>query len=240
MAACATHSFFDCDFNHNKMNFSIKTSAAAALLCLTALSQAAEPSSAVAAADLYLRTLVNHEEKAVADLNSYLRPDRLRSGRSADYADFAALKQADQEFPGEVTAMALPLFPETQRSSLKKPIETLMLAVQQARQKSECKALSAGEAETGAHGVLNTQIQFQCLLVKTPETWAQGIQRMARAKLGTAKVVAELASLQQAYAGPASYKYEGVFPLSTVPQDKDLAWRNDFAREVVDEMFSEF
>ena len=70
MAACATHSFFDCDFNHNKMNFSIKTSAAAALLCLTALSQAAEPSSAVAAADLYLRTLVSHEEKAVADLNS--------------------------------------------------------------------------------------------------------------------------------------------------------------------------
>ena len=54
------------------------------------------------------------------------------------------------------------------------------------------------------------------------------------------KVVAELASLQQAYAGPTSYKYEGVFPLSTVPQDKDVAWRNDFAREVVDQMFSEF
>ena len=222
------------------MNFSIKTSAAAALLCLTALSQAAEPSSVVAAADLYLRTLVNHEEKAVADLNNYLRPDRLRSGRSADYADFAALKKADQEFPAAVTAMALPLFPETQRSSLKEPIEKLMLAVQQARQKSECKALTASEAEAGAHGVLNTQVQFQCLLVKTPETWAQGIQRMARAKQDTAKTVAELESLQKAYAGPTNYQYEGVFPLSTVPQDQNVAWRNDFAREVVDQMFREF
>ena len=229
-------------FFMTSMHFSLKRVAALAIFSTAALSQAAEPepSSAVTAADLYLRTLVNHEEKAVTDLNSYLRPDRLRSGRSADYADFAALKKADQEFPAEVTAMALPLFPEAQRSSLKKPIEKLMQAVQQARQKSECKALTASEAETGAHGVLNTQVNFQCLLVKTPETWAQGIQRMARTKQDAAKTVAELESLQQAYAGPASYKYEGVFPLSTVPQDQNVAWRNDFAREVVDAMFREF
>ena len=229
-------------FFMTSMHFSLKRVAALAIFSTAALSQAAEPepSSAVTAADLYLRTLVNHEEKAVADLNSYLRPDRLRSGRSANYANFAALKKADQEFRAEVTAMALPLFPEAQRSSLKEPIEKLMLAVQQARQKSECKALTAGDVKAGAHGVLNIQVQFQCLLVKTPETWAQGIQRMARAKQGAAKTVAELASLQQAYAGPASYKYEGVFPLSTVPQDKDLAWRNDFAREVVDAMFRQF
>ena len=233
-------------FFMTSMHFSLKRVAALAIFSTAALSQAAEPepssavTAAVTAADLYLRTLVNHEEKAVADLNSYLRPDRLRSGRSADYADFAALKKADQEFPAEVTAMALPLFPEAQHSSLKEPIEKLMLTVQQARQKSECKALTAGDVEAGAHGVLNTQVQFQCLLVKTPETWAQGIQRMARAKQGAAKTVAELESLQQAYAGPASYQYEGVFPLSTVPQDKDLAWRNDFAREVVDAMFRRF
>ena len=229
-------------FFMTSMHFSLKRVAALAIFSTAALSQAAEPepSSAVTAADLYLRTLVNHEEKAVADLNSYLRPDRLRSGRSANYADFAALKKADQEFPAEVTAMALPLFPEAQRSSLKEPIEKLMLAVQQARQKSECKALTAGDVKAGAHGVLNIQVQFQCLLVKTPETWAQGIQRMARTKQDAAKTVAELESLQQAYAGPASYKYEGVFPLSTVPQDQNVAWRNDFAREVVDQMFREF
>ena len=229
-------------FFMTSMHFSLKRVAALAIFSTAALSQAAEPepSSAVTAADLYLRTLVNHEEKAVTDLNSYLRPDRLRSGRSADYADFSALKKADQEFPAEVTAMALPLFPEAQRSSLKKPIEKLMQAVQQARLKSECKALTASEAEAGAHGVLNTQVQFQCLLVKTPETWAQGIQRMARTKQDAAKTVAELESLQQAYAGPASYKYEGVFPLSTVPQDQNVAWRNDFAREVVDAMFRQF
>ena len=159
-------------FFMTSMHFSLKRVAALAIFSTAALSQAAEPepSSAVTAADLYLRTLVNHEEKAVADLNSYLRPDRLRSGRSANYADFAALKKADQEFPAEVTAMALPLFPEAQRSSLKEPIEKLMLAVQQARQKSECKALTAGDVEAGAHGVLNTQVQFQCLLVKTHET----------------------------------------------------------------------
>ncbi|MDR0215393.1 MAG: hypothetical protein LBE51_19195 [Acidovorax sp.] len=222
------------------MNVLTKSALACLLLPLAALSQAAEPASPVPAADLYLRTLVNHEEKAIADLNSYLRPDRLRSGRSADYADITALKKADQEFPGEVASMALPLFPEAQRKSLKTPLENLMRSVQEARQKSQCKALSAGETETGAHGVLNTQVQFECLLVKTHETWAQGIQRMARAKLGTAKVVAELEALQKAYAGPASYKYEGMFPLSMVPQDKDVAWRNDFAREVVDEMFNEF
>lgn len=37
------------------------------------------------------------------------------------------------------------------------------------------------------YGVLNTQVQFGCLLVKASETWAEGIQRMARNKLGTAQ-----------------------------------------------------
>lgn len=60
----------------------------------------------------------------------------------------------------ELTAVAseslVTLFPEAQRKILKTPLENLMRTVQEARQKFQCKALSAGETETGAHGVLNT------------------------------------------------------------------------------------
>ena len=241
MAPLCHAQFFDCDFNHHKMNFSIKTSAAAALLCLTALSQAAEPSSSVAAADLYLRTLVNHDEQAIQALNDYLRADRLRSQRSADYADAAALKAADLEFPAQVAKLALPMFfPEAQRSELKAPVEALMRTVQQARQKSVCKPISARAPQEGKYGVLNTQVKFECLLVKTPETWAKGIQRVARSKLDTAQTVTELQALQQSYAAPLNFRYEGQFPLAIVPADNNTAWRNDFAREPIDAMFSEF
>ena len=221
------------------MNNSLKTAIAALLLPLAAATQAAEPPSATAAADLYLRTLVNHDEQAIGQLNDYLRPDRLRSKRSPDYANAAELKAADQDFPGEVANIVLPLFPEAQHKDLRAPVEALMRTVQQARQKSECKAGAASKPQRDKYGVLNTQVQFECLLVKTPETWAEGIQRMARNKLGTAQAVAELQALQKAYAAPASFNYQGVFPLSMVPKDKDKAWRNDFASETVDEMFSE-
>ncbi|WP_369340620.1 hypothetical protein [Comamonas guangdongensis] len=206
---------------------------------MAAVAQAAELPSPTTAADLYLRTLVNHDEQAISQLNDYLRPNRLRSKRSPDYANAAELKAADRDFPGEVAEMVLSLFPEAQRKDLKAPAETLMRTVQQARQKSECKAGAASKPQRDKYGVLNTQVQFECLLVKTPETWAEGIQRMARNKLGTAQVVTELQALQKAYAAPASFNYQGAFPLSIVPKDKDKAWRNDFAHETVDEMFSE-
>ena len=80
-------------------------------------------------------------------------------------------------------------------------------------------------------------MKFSCQLVKTPETWAEGIQRMVRNKLSLDQVQGELKKLQAAYSAPASYTYEGVLSLGMVPKDK--AWRNDFASEAFDEMFSE-
>jgi hypothetical protein len=138
------------------------------LLPLAAASQAAEPPSPIAAAELYIRTLVNHDEQAISQLNDYLRPDRLRSGRSADYANAAELKQADKDFPREVTDVALPLFPEAQRNALRAPVESLMSTVQKARQQSQCKTVSATKPKLDKHGVLNTEVKFSCQLVKTP------------------------------------------------------------------------
>ena len=58
-------------------------------------------------------------------------------------------------------------------------------------------------------------------------------------KLSLDQVQGELKKLQAAYSAPASYTYEGVLSLGMVPKDKDKAWRNDFASEAFDEMFSE-
>lgn len=222
------------------MNKSIKTAIAFMLLPLAAASQAAEPPSPIPAAELYIRTLVNHDDQAIAQLNEYLRPDRVRSGRSADYANAADLKAADKDFAREVADMALPLFPEAQRQALREPVESLMSQVQKTRQQTQCKTGSAAKPKLGQHGILSTEVKFSCQLVKIPETWAEGIQRMARNKLGVDQVRGELKKLQDAYAAPASFTYEGALPLSMVPKDKDKAWRNDFARETFDEMFSEF
>lgn len=222
------------------MNKSFKTAITFLLLPLAAASQAAEPASPIPAAELYIRTLVNHDEQAIAGLNDYLRADRVRSGRSADYADIAKLKAADQDFPRGVADIALPLFPEAQRQALREPVESLMSQVQKTRQQTQCKVISASKPDIGKHGQLNTEVTFSCQLVKTPETWAQGMQRMARSQLSVDQVREELQTLQNAYAAPASVTYQGIFHLGMVPKDKDLAWRNDFAREAFDEMFSQF
>ena len=225
------------------MNSLISSALAALLLSLTLTTQAAEAApqpSPLPAADLYLRTLVNHEEQAIDALNDYLRADRLRSQRSANYADAAALKAADLAFPAEVAKLALPMFPESQRDDLRAAVEELMRTVLQARQKSVCKAVSASAPQESKYGVLNTQVQFECLLVKTPETWAKGIQRVARSKPDTAQALTELQALQQSYAAPLNFRYEGLFPLAIVPADNNTAWRNDFAREPIDAMFSQF
>lgn len=102
----------------------------------------------------------------------------------------SALKAADQDFSSEVANLVLPLFPEAQFNNLEAPIEALKCTFQQAHQKSECKAVSASKPQRDKYCVLNTQVQFECLLVKTSETWAEGIQRMARNKLGTAQEAA--------------------------------------------------
>lgn len=52
----------------------------------------------------------------------------------------SALKAADQDFSSEVANLVQPLFPETQHKDLKALLETPMRTVQQAHQKSECKA----------------------------------------------------------------------------------------------------
>lgn len=207
---------------------------------LAALSHAAEPPSPIAAADLYIKTLVNHDEQAIRQLNDYLRPDRLRSGRSADYADLAALQAADKAFPGEIADIAVKLFPQAMREEMKAPLESLMGTVQQARQKSECKALSSDMPTMAGNGVLTAQVAFECALVKTNETWANAIQRLVRSNADAATSRSELKALQEAYAAPVSFSYSGVFPLSMVPKDKNVAWRNDFARETFDKMMAQF
>lgn len=221
------------------MKNSIKTAIAFFLLPLTAVSQAAEPHSPIPAAELYIRTLVNHDDQAISQLNDYLRPDRVRSGRSADYANAAELKKADEDFPREIADIALPLFPEAQRNALRAHVESLMSTVQKVRQQSQCKTVSATKPKLDKHGVLNTEVKFSCQLVKTPETWAGGIQRMARNQLDVDQVQSELKKLQAAYSAPASHTYEGTLSLGMVPKDQDKAWRNDFASEAFDEMFSE-
>jgi hypothetical protein len=62
---------------------------------------------------------------------------------------------------------------------------------------------------------------------------------MARNKLSVDQVQGELKKLQAAYSAPANHTYEGTLSLGMVPKDKDKAWRNDFASEAFDEMFSE-
>lgn len=194
----------------------------------------------MAAVDLYLKALVTHDEQALRQLNDYLRADRVRTERRPDYADIAALKKADQEFPEEVAKLAQNLFPATMQPTLKEPLVALMATVQQARQKSECKAVSASEpVAQGKYGVLTSAVRFECAVVKVPENWAKTIQRLVRDKASLAETHAELNKLQAAYAAPVNFKYEGTFSISTVPQDKDEAWRNDFAREPIDEIFSD-
>lgn len=221
------------------MKQSLKIAIPALMLSIAFSSHAAETLAPTAVADLYIRTLVNHDEQAIKQLNDYLRPDRVRSGRSADYANAADLKAADKAFPGEIADMALPLFPEAVRGSLKEPLIDLMSAVQKARQSSQCKAVSASETEKDENGILTTQVAFECTLVKVNETWANGIHRIAKSDCNASQCTSELKKLQAAYAAPASFTYKGTFAISMLPKDKDIAWRNDFARETFDEMFSD-
>lgn len=220
------------------MKHSLKIALPSLMLSIAFSSHAADSLKPTAVADLYIRTLVNHDEQANSKLNDYLRPDRLRSGRSADYASAADLKAADKAFPGEIADMA-PLFPQAVRGSLKAPLIELMTTVQKARQSSQCKAVSAGEAQKDANGVLTTEVAFSCTLVKTSETWANGIHRIAQSNCDATQCTSELKKLQATYAAPASFEYKGTFAISRVTQDKDTAWRNDFARETLDEMFSD-
>lgn len=221
------------------MKHSLKIALPSLMLSIAFSSHAADTLAPTAVADLYIRTLVNHDEQAISKLNDYLRPDRLRSGRSADYANAADLKAADKAFPGEIADMALPLFPEETRGSLKAPLLDLMSAVQKARQSTQCKTLSAGEVQKDEQGILTTEVAFSCSLVKVNETWANGIHRIAKSNCSAAQCTSELKKLQATYTVPASFEYKGTFSVSMLPKDKDIAWRNDFASESFDEMFSD-
>lgn len=218
------------------MNKFVQSAVALLAIPFALASHAAEPPSPAVAVDLYLKTLVNHDEQAIQQLNDYLRADRLRSGRSADYANAADLKKADEEFPGEVAKMAQKLFPAEQQQALGAPLTALMATVQQARQKSECKVLESDKPAMD-QDVLTANVKFECELVKAPETWVEGIQRLVRTKGTLADNLSGLKQLQAGYAIPLNFTYQGTFGVSMVPKDKNEAWRNDFAREPVDQMF---
>lgn len=190
----------------------------------------------ITVADLYIKVQVNHDATAIKQLNDYLRPDRLRSGLSADYASYAELQGEDKAFPVEVAKNASELFPEASRTALLPPLEAVMSAVQQARRRSQCQVLSA-EPMSKEDDELIVQVKFTCQVVKVNETWVNAVQRLGKSGYSVAQCRSELEALQKAYAGPVNSTYQSDFLLGR--EATDTAWRNDFAEEPIEEMFDE-
>lgn len=219
----------------------VKIITSALVLSASFFSHAADKLTPTDVADLYIKTIVNHDEKAINKLNDYLREDRLRMRIKSDYADLNKLKEADNAFPNELAEiMAKSVFPDSVGEKVKPSLVELMTVVQKARRSSQCKALSAGQAKKDSNGVLTTQVRFSCMLVVPNEVWANGVHRIAKSNCNTDQCIREINKLKRSYQSSPNFKYEGVFAISMATEDKDTAWRNDFARQTFDAMFENY
>ncbi|APA68356.1 hypothetical protein [Janthinobacterium sp. 1_2014MBL_MicDiv] len=226
---------------HLKQQAPRATLLAAALAAAVALAQPAIAATPVAVelapvdvANLYIKTIVNHDEASVAKLNAYLRPTRLAGHQSAEYASYSALKETDAQFPAETGKLIADLFPAAMQAALTPAAELLAANVIAAKNGAACQATKADPA-TEENGMQTTVVSFECQLVKVPVAWAPASQQLAKSGCKAEQCIAGLKKIAATYASAPKQTWRAVFPISR--EKSSEAWRNDFARETFDEIW---
>ncbi|MDC8757315.1 hypothetical protein [Janthinobacterium fluminis] len=187
-------------------------------------------------ADLYIKTIINHEESSIKLLNEHLRPSRKASGQSGDFASYADLLKADKEYPEGTTKDILALFPAALQPKLKPASMELMASVLAAKNRANCKALSSKQTKE-SNGMELSVVAFECQVVKVAESWADGVQRIAKSKVGADQGVAEIQKLKKAYDSSVTHTWRSEYSLAR--DKKNPVWRNDFPREGLDEIWDQ-
>ena len=209
----------------------------AAAVALAQPAVAADTAVALAPVDvakLYIKTIINHDEAGVAQLNAYLRPTRLAGQQSAEYASYSGLKEADAKFPKETGKLIADLFPAAMRAAVTPAAEQLAANVIAAKDGAACQATKA-DPVTVANGIQTVVVSFECQLVKVPVTWAPAAQQLAKSGCKAEECAAGLQRIAATYTSSPKQTWRAVFALS---REKDSeAWRNDFARETFDEIW---
>lgn len=194
----------------------------------------AEEMTPVNVADLYIKTIINHDESSVNSLNNYLRPARKIAGQTGDFASFADLVKADKEYPDDMAKDILELFPAQLQPALKPSVMELMKSVLNAKNRTECKSLTSRQAKSNG-GMQTSLVKFECQVVKVPERWPAAVQRLAGSKCSAQECQREIQNIRKFYESSATQTWRGEFPLAR--EKNGSAWRNDFPREALDEIW---
>ena len=199
---------------------------------------AAEPTAVelapLAVANLYIKTIINHDEASVAQLNAYLRPTRLAGQQSAEYASYSGLKETDAKFPKETGKLIADLFPAARRAAVTPAAEQLAANVIAAMNGAACQATKA-DPVTVENGMQTSAVSFECQIVKVPLAWAPAAQQLAKSGCTVEQCKTGLQKIAATYTGSPKQTWRAVFAVS---REKDSeAWRNVFARETFYEIW---
>ncbi|MCC7595990.1 hypothetical protein IGS61_00740 [Janthinobacterium sp. FW305-129] len=185
-------------------------------------------------ANLYIKTIINHDEASVAQLNAYLRPTRLAGHQSAEYASYSGLKETDEKFPKETGKLIADLFPAAMHAAVTPAAEQLAANVIAAMNGAACQATKADPVTVG-NGMQTAVVSFECQLVKVPVAWAAAAKQLAKSGCKVEQCKAGLQKIAATYTSSPKQTWRAAFAVS---REKDSeAWRNDFARETFDEIW---
>ncbi|PHV17783.1 hypothetical protein GQ37_004875 [Janthinobacterium sp. BJB1] len=185
-------------------------------------------------ANLYIKTIINHDEASVARLNAYLRPTRLAGQQSAEYASYSGLKETDAIFPKETGKLIADLFPAAMRAAVTPAAEQLAANVIAAKNGAECQAAKA-DPVTVENGMQTAVVSFECQVVKVPVVWATAAQQLAKSGCKAEQCKAGLQKIAASYTNSPKQTWRAAFAVSR--EKNSEAWRNDFARETFDEIW---
>ena len=209
----------------------------AAAVALAQPAVAADTAVALAPVDvakLYIKTIINHDEAGVAQLNAYLRPTRLAGQQSAEYASYSGLKEADAKFPKETGKLIADLFPAAMRAAVTPAAELLAANVIAAKNGAACQANKA-DPVTVENGMQTAAVSFECQIVKVPVAWAPAAQQLAKSGCKVEQCAAGLQKIAATYTAAPRQAWRAVVAVSR--EKNSEAWRNDFARETFDEIW---
>ncbi|MDR2325284.1 MAG: hypothetical protein LBE51_07790 [Acidovorax sp.] len=210
---------------------------ALASLALSTSVQAADLSPQ-AATELFLKSIVHIDTKAMEALNAYLRPVRTFPGQG-DFINVTEMQEVDRDYPKELAEAFLEnvQLSAADKKALEPAAVQLFASVRESQKRIAC---TMGQPQKVTEGVpaemLAVNVPFRCMAPNPPEKIVAFFQRAGGAKWNLAQYREGMQTLSEGFASaPLTQVWDGEFPLAAEKKKKKpLVWQNNFPRESID------
>ncbi|WP_370679121.1 hypothetical protein [Comamonas sp. GB3 AK4-5] len=209
---------------------------ALASLALATSVQAAELTPQ-AATDLFLKSIVHIDTKAMEALNAYLRPTRTSPGQG-DFINVTEMQEVDRDYPKELAETFLEnvQLSDAEKKALEPAAVQLFASVRASQKRIACTMGKPQKITEGVHAaMMAVSVPFRCMAPNPPEKIVAFLQRAGAAKWSLAQYSEGVQALSKGFeAAPLTQVWDGELPLAAEKKKKPLVWQNNFPRESID------